>query len=74
MSDQKKELVFSDISTETVREYPELGLVIDKPLKLNVSKSGGHRIVSGDGWCYYVQPAGPKKFYFRFKSETGFVL
>lgn len=53
-------LSFSDISSETKREYllftPEHPLKIDgKPLKLHVSKSGGHRIYT-DTYCYYVQP------------------
>ena len=53
------ELVFKDISSETDREYcfPNgTRLVIIKPLFLNVSASGGHRLFTEEGWCYYVQP------------------
>ena len=55
----ESEIEFSDISSEKEREYcfPNgQRLFIDKPLYLNVSKSGGHRLYSGDGWCYYIQP------------------
>ena len=53
------ELEFNDISSETEREYcfPNgMRLFIDKPLYLNVSKSGGHRIYTAEGWSFYVQP------------------
>lgn len=52
-------LVFNDISSEKEREYifPNgTKLHIGKPLYLNVSKSGGHRLYTEDEWCYYVQP------------------
>ena len=52
-------LEFTDISSESEREYifPNgTTLYIGKPLYLNVSKSGGHRLYTEDGWCYYVQP------------------
>jgi hypothetical protein len=71
MSKSNNELVFKDISDEMVREYPTVGLSIEKPLKLHISKSGGHRIIASDGWCYYVQPSVKNGFYFRFKSESG---
>lgn len=53
------ELVFNDISSEVHRLYgfPNGStLVIDAPLYLNVSSSGGHRLYAEDGYCYYVQP------------------
>jgi len=52
-------LEFQDISSEMEREYGFPNgqrLLIGKPLFLNVSKSGGHRLYTEDGWCYYVQP------------------
>ena len=52
-------LKFDDISSEKEREYTFPSgqkLFIGKPLYLNVSKSGGHRLFTEDGWCYYVQP------------------
>jgi hypothetical protein len=53
------ELEFDDISSETEREYifPNgQRLWIGNPLYLNVSASGGHRLYTEDGWCWYVQP------------------
>ena len=55
----KTELDFKDISSEIEREYIIFtnSLKIEgKPLYLNVSKSGGHRLYTSIGWCYYVQP------------------
>jgi hypothetical protein len=52
-------LIFTDISSEKEREYifPNgTKLFIGKPLFLNVSASGGHRLYTEDNWCYYVQP------------------
>lgn len=52
-------LEFKDISSEIRREYvfPNGNIyVIDKPLFLHVSQSGGHRLYSEDGYCHYVQP------------------
>lgn len=53
-------LEFADISTEEQRVYDfgERGLtIVDKPIRLNVSESGGHRIFDEDGGCHYI-PAG----------------
>lgn len=50
-------LDFTDISTERYREYLFHGgdiVKIDDPVKLHVSKSGGHRIFSKDGLCHYI--------------------
>lgn len=30
--------------------------VTNKPVALHVSKSGGHRIVNSNGYCYYIKP------------------
>ena len=52
-------LEFTDISSEIEREYIKYdkNLKLDgEPLYLNVSKSGGHRLYTSTGWCYYVQP------------------
>lgn len=54
------DLEFEDISSERYREYRFLGgdvVRIDRPLKLNVSESGGHRIFDGQGTSHYI-PAG----------------
>lgn len=65
-------LEFSDISSETEREYgfPNgLNLIIQKPRLLNVSKSGGHRIYTADNWSYYVQPR--EGWWIRWKVKNG---
>jgi len=52
-------LEFTDISMEQEREYifPNgRTLTIKEPLRLNVSDSGGHRVFSADGYCWYIQP------------------
>ena len=52
-------LKFTDISSESWREYVydvNKTIFIDKPLKLHVSKSGGHRIYSEDGLSRYIAP------------------
>ena len=52
-------LEFKDISSEEYREYnfPNGNkLTIIKPLKLNVSKSGGHRVFDAQGVSWYVKP------------------
>jgi hypothetical protein len=52
-------LDFKDISAETFREYEFANgrkLRIDKPLFLNVSASGGHRLFDAYGFSWYVQP------------------
>lgn len=52
-------LTFSDISSETKREYTfpnGMTFVVNEPKFLNVSKSGGHRIYTKDGNGFYVQP------------------
>lgn len=54
------ELEFTDISSELWREYRFLGdetIRIDRPLRLNVSDSGGHRIFDAEGVSHYI-PAG----------------
>ena len=52
-------LKFTDISSEKQRVYfkgNEVVLVVDSPVALYVSNSGGHRIVGGDGRCRYLKP------------------
>jgi hypothetical protein len=54
------EMTFNDISSEEFREY-DFGsdnvVRIDNPKQLNVSASGGHRILDGSGISHYV-PSG----------------
>ena len=53
-------LEFTDISMELWREYRFLGgetIRVDRPLRLNVSESGGHRIFDAEGISHYI-PTG----------------
>lgn len=53
-------LEFVDISSELKRTYQfanGVAVVIDKPMLLNVSKSGGHRIFDAQEVSHYV-PSG----------------
>lgn len=52
-------LKFTDISSEEWREYIydyNKTIFIENPLKLHVSKSGGHRIFSAEGYSRYIAP------------------
>lgn len=60
-------LEFNDVSDELYREYTSLSqpwrgyvvpytLKIENPKFLNVSASGGHRVITGDNETTYVQP------------------
>lgn len=64
-------LTFTDISTEERRVYHYDGkddIVIDNPIALNVSKSGGHRLLDGNGVSIYI-PKGWK--YLSWKVKDG---
>lgn len=63
-------LEFSDISDEIFREYlfPGGHIVRIAGVALNVSSSGGHRIVGADGLSHYV-PAGWT--HLRWETKTG---
>jgi hypothetical protein len=50
-------LEFTDISTEEFRMYEynnAVKLTIEQPLALNVSESGGHRVLDAEGMSHYV--------------------
>lgn len=49
------DLVFTDLNEE-VRQYtfPDGAIRIEKPRKLHVSASGGHRLWSEDGTSHYI--------------------
>lgn len=53
--------VFTNIVSEEFRVYvfPNGGgnVKIENPMWLSVSKSGGHRILDGDGFCHYIPPS-----------------
>ena len=49
-------LKFKNIESESYRTYvfPDREVTIMKPLALNVSKSGGHRVFDASGTSHYV--------------------
>lgn len=54
------DLIFTDISSETYREYTFPGgdrVRIENPLWLHVSKSNGHRVFDANGKSHYI-PTG----------------
>ncbi len=59
MTDVRNEtdLEFTDISSEHWRRYTFVSgmmVVVEKPLWLNVSDNGGHRILDSFGYCHYI--------------------
>ena len=51
-------LEFKDISTEMYRTYHYLTgdtFTVQSPIGLNVSKSGGHKIICADSTSYYIR-------------------
>ena len=64
-------LDFSDISSEEYRVYEfETGrsILINHPLRLNVSPSGGHRLYDSDGVSHYI----PKGWiHLKWKAKNG---
>lgn len=64
-------LEFSDISSEEFREYLFGGgsvVRIDKPVMLNVSTSGGHRLFDESGLSHYI-PSG--WIHLKWKAKDG---
>jgi len=66
-------LIFKDISSEEYRTYdfPDYSITIEKPLKLNVSSSGGHRVLDFEGVSHYI-PSGWR--HLEWKGSPPFVL
>jgi hypothetical protein len=64
---------FKDISHETVRTYVfrDGSVVIDMPMKLNVSKSGGHRVQDAFGVAHYI-PAGWIHLFWETSDDVSF--
>ena len=63
-------LTLNNISSEDWREYDfgSQSVRVTKPLALNVSKSGGHRIIDAEGVSHYV----PKGWiHLSWKSKEG---
>jgi hypothetical protein len=67
---------FSDISSEEYRVYEFAGksVRIDSPKLLNVSKSGGHRILDASGISHYVPSGWLHLFWKARDGEPSFVL
>lgn len=61
-------LSWNDISSEAYRVYQfaDLEVKITNPLKLNVSRSGGHRIFDAAGVSHYI-PGGYRHLYWEAK-------
>jgi len=70
------DLVFTDISSEDFRvyEFEAMNLVrIEKPLRLHVSASGGHRIFDAQGFSHYI-PSGWRRLMWKAKpGQPNFV-
>lgn len=64
-------LKFKNIDDEEYREYifPDGQIIrINRPLYLNVSKSGGHRLFDKSGMCHYI----PYKWiHLRWRAREG---
>jgi hypothetical protein len=62
---------WSDLSDEQYRVY-DFGTYqvrLDNPMKLNVSKSGGHRVYTVDGLSHYI-PSGWHHLWWEVKGNT----
>ena len=61
---------FTDISSEQWREYKFAGTIIriESPLRLNVSRSGGHRIFDAAGDSHYIPPTW---VHLRWRARAG---
>jgi hypothetical protein len=67
-----KEIQWQDIRSELYREYTFSGgdkIRISKPCSLNVSDSGGHRIIDMNDESHYI-PSG--WIHLRFKADPPF--
>ena len=67
------DLKFVDISTEEFRcyEFPDMTIRIESPLELNVSGSGGHRILDKEGRSHYI-PKGWRRLYWKANPPFSF--
>ncbi|HLW51277.1 MAG TPA: hypothetical protein VKW06_00410 [Candidatus Angelobacter sp.] len=71
----KTDLQFSDISSEKYRQYTfaasdgsDITIRVHAPLYLNVSESGGHRILDAEGVSHYIPP---KWIHLEWKTKDG---
>ena len=71
------DLEFIDISNEKERVYRFPGgefVMLENPLKLHVSKSGGHRIMTADGNSHYIPTGWVHLKCVAKKGEANFVV
>jgi len=70
-------LTFSSLEDEQYRVYSFADgseVRIEKPQALNVSKSGGHRVLDGEGVSHYI-PAGWNHLYWKvFEGQPNFAF
>jgi hypothetical protein len=67
---KEPEMEFKDLTDELYRvyEFPNGTTVqISQPTKLNVSESGGHRVLDANGISHYV-PTGWNHLYWKVKA------
>lgn len=68
---------FKDISSEKFRIYEFDGgatVTIRQPIKLNVSKSGGHRIIDTEGKSHYIPSGWIHLWWVPKEGQPNFVL
>lgn len=72
----ESELTFTNIGNEKYRTYvfdDNFSVKIEEPLYLNVSKSGGHRILDSKNISHYI-PSGWRHLYWEvFETKPNFV-
>jgi hypothetical protein len=69
-------LTFVDVSSELFRVYEWKDgskVTINRPQKLNVSKSGGHRLFDGMGISHYVAPGWNHLYWEAIAGQPHFV-
>jgi len=67
------DLTFKNIDHETYRTYifPNGEVTINRPLWLNVSASGGHRLLDSEGVSHYI-PSGWIHFFWEVDDKVHF--
>lgn len=73
----KTELTFKDISSEESRVYrfPDgSSITINEPIKINVSKSGGHRVLDKSGTSHYIPKGWNHLSWKAFEGQPNFVF
>lgn len=73
---KEKAIEWKDISSELFRTYDFKGylVTIEEPDKLNVSRSGGHRVVDKAGNSHYIAPGWVKLGWRAREGQPAFVF